>query len=86
MRARQYLSREVKVIKLKKCKVPKVPRIFTVVQYQSRKFTITEMAISTPTYYTLKYLGDITHVTVLRCTNYIQVVYFFWWFRTILST
>ena len=53
---------------------------------QSRKFTMTEMAISTPTYYTLKYLGGITHVTVLRCTNYIQVVYFFWWFRTILST
>ena len=53
---------------------------------QSRKFTMTEMAISTPTYYTLKYLGGITHVPVLRCTNYIQVVYFFWWFRTILST
>ena len=47
------------------------------VQYQSRKFTMTEMAISTPTYYTLKYLGGITHVPVLRCTNYIQVVYFF---------
>ena len=44
------------------------------------------MAISTPTYYTLKYLRDITHVSVLRCTIYIQVVYFFWWFRTILST
>ena len=53
---------------------------------QSRKFTMTEMAISTPTYYTLKYLGGITYVPVLRCTNYIQVVYFFWWFRTILST
>ena len=35
------------------------------------------MAISTPTYYTLKYLGDITHASVLRCSNYIQVVYFF---------
>ena len=44
---------------------------------QSRKFTMTEMAISTPTYYTLKYLGGITHVPVLRCSNYIQVVYFF---------
>ena len=32
---------------------------------------MTEMAISTPTYYTLKYLGGITHVPVLRCTNYI---------------
>ena len=38
---------------------------------------MTEMAISTPTYYTLKYLGGITHVPVLNCTNYIQVVYFF---------
>ncbi len=47
---------------------------------------MTEMAISTPTYYTLKYLGGITHVIILNCTNYIQVVYFFWWFRTMLST